>query len=341
MKKIVLFVNLLFSALTIFSQNNIQSFSINPLMATTLETQNGSRVEIPIMAFVQNGDTIRDDITLEIREILDQDEMLYAGVATETKDEVLISNGMIEINGFYNQQPLEIMPGKTLDISLISTDGRANQKVYTAVQSEEEIVWEKSNIPLRIDTCKNAIPTIVTQRKEVTKERYKEWKKEEESKGYEKRLFGGKSLSIGLGKPKPKRYFINVPVDTIWTCPINTVQYNRFEISSFGFYNIDKPMPYKYRVEFNVLTEFRDFKCFALFDGNRVCVKGKLSAKGFWFRRFPKNKMIRLLLYKRNHEKETVKVFFTKVNSSSKTIRIDQFEEISEGAFRLRTKRFQ
>jgi hypothetical protein len=261
------------------------------------------------------------------------------GMSTNTKDGVLISNGMILVEAESNGQKIEIAKNKSINIKIPSQSVMNSMGVYTLDNVSKN--WEKSNIEIKLDTCANYRQNIITKDKTVTKAEYKKWKKEEEAKQKMRRdtierIFGGRSISIGSIR-RPKSYTIPIPIDTIWECADLDVSYFTFGINALGWYNIDKLKKVPKHVNI-IMSTSEDLQVFLLIKRENICVLG--SRKGsntYEFRKMPSETYATIVAYHQN-DRETINVSIKTIYLRSGKVELSPTQKITVGEFRKLVK---
>ena len=210
--KTKLFTFLFLISYGLYGQDIEQTFTIQINHDTIIETINGSFISIPANSFeVGKSNLETTEVELVIKEIINTNQMIIEDVSTQSANELLISNGMIYLQAEIEGNKISLAPESKIEIKLLSFDGRVNQNIYFS-DSTYSPIWDKTDISLSIDTCKNRRKQIIYEYKKVKKEEYKQWVEENKKNSDEERLFGGKSIDINLGK---KVYEIPIPIDTI------------------------------------------------------------------------------------------------------------------------------
>ena len=95
----------------------------------------GSIIKIPPMAFEdENGNELRGEIEIRYREFHDQLDILFSGIPMSYDSAGITYNfesaGMLEIQGFQNEQPINIQSDKAIEISLESNNPSPTFNVY-------------------------------------------------------------------------------------------------------------------------------------------------------------------------------------------------------------------
>lgn len=121
-----------------------QSFTINTTKDTVIKTNAGIKIKFDANSI----EAATQSVTIKIKEALDINDILKAGLTTQTKDGILSSDGMFKIETEEKsaiKKPLQIeVPTNTFDNEM---------QVYKGVEEDGQIVWqdpksiEKQNKP--------------------------------------------------------------------------------------------------------------------------------------------------------------------------------------------------
>jgi mono/diheme cytochrome c family protein len=120
-----------------------QFFQINTDKDTSLETAHGSLLRISAGSF-----SIEGSITIEVKEAFTPAEILAAGLTTESNGRPLRSGGMIYVNGFSKEKPIEII--KPIKISIPNQYYDAGIQIFKGVETDSNTInWQD---PVKPDT---------------------------------------------------------------------------------------------------------------------------------------------------------------------------------------------
>jgi len=118
---------------------------------TTLVHSTGSLIAVPQNAFITpDGKDVRGKVQLKYREFHDPIAIAMAGIPMEYdsagKQYLLESAGMFEIEAFQDGKPLQLRPGKTLDVQLVSRTNENDYNIYylDTVQRKWEYISENT-----------------------------------------------------------------------------------------------------------------------------------------------------------------------------------------------------
>jgi|GEM_PF-4217206 len=288
------------------SQNllEFEVFEIPSQSDTLLITRFGTKITINHSSFKYLDDTtsIESNITLKVKEIVDQQDMVLEGVTTNSKEGILVSNGMISIEAFSNQSKLELDTNQSIRIEIPANSGLTDMSVYEMTDSTNN--WKKSQTKLDLDTCASYKQRILTRNKTVSKKYYKKWVKEQNKpfKNWKKYrsdsdlrpAFGGRTTG------RRRSYYIPVPFDTIWTCNNYDLSQYSFNINSLGWYNIDKLKFIKNPMNLIVSTD-EDLDLFLIFENENICIRASKKEDGkYLFRNIPSRGKAKIIGYKQN-----------------------------------------
>ena len=117
-----------------------QSFTINTKIDTAVTTQQGIIVKIAAGSI----ESATPNVTLQIKEALELEDILQAGLTTQTKDGILSSDGMFHIQ---TKEDSKII--KPLQIELPTEVVDDKMQLYKGVEEDGKIVWKE---PKKIET---------------------------------------------------------------------------------------------------------------------------------------------------------------------------------------------
>jgi hypothetical protein len=341
MMKILCFLLIIGATVNAQSLMDDEIFRINPAHDTVLTTNLGSQVSIPKAAFQDSlGNSIQAGIIeISIKEVANQKDMLLEGLSTNTKDGILISNGMIRIEAASNGQKIELAKDKAIGIKIPAEAGKIGMQVYAL--DKELKNWGKSDTPIQLDTCTSYRLNIITEEKTVTKAEFMKWKqaqklKQQREQQNVERLFGGRKVEIGPIFSK-KAYSIPTHIDTIWTCRDLDVSYYSFVIETLGWYNIDKLIKVQDPVNLLVNTN-EDLDVFLLMRNENVSMRGiKTSNTTYEFKKVPGKTIATILAY-RQKDATTVNVSVKTIALKGGKVELEPAQNMSIGEFRRMVK---
>jgi len=325
---------------------DFQVFEIDPKLDTVLFTALGSQISIKKLSFKDEEDNLIKDakVTLKLKEVVDQKDMILEGITTTTTDKILISNGMILIDGFVNEKKIEIRKETPFKVKIPTTNGLTNMSIFTIPDSTR--TWQKSNIKVELEPCSSYKEQVITRNKQVTKSEYKRWSKKSvrtestsNNRNIDKDLLpelvvGGETFDrlFGGAIRQKKPYAIPVTVDTIWHCADNDIAYYSFDIQSFGWYNIDKFKTIKYPVNLIVTTD-EDLDIYLIFHTENVCLNAKKAGKNkYKFMDIPGKKNATIIAYRIN-DYNSINFLSKRIYTFKQNVELQPSKEMPVGEF--------
>ncbi|MCA6364442.1 MAG: hypothetical protein IM638_15500 [Bacteroidetes bacterium] len=111
------------------------TFSVNTAKDTQVVSARGSEINVPRNAFVfANGTPVNGNVELHYREFHDQIEIMMSGIPMQYdsagKQWLLESAGMFEITATQNGTPLQLAPGREINVRLISNRTDNDYNIY-------------------------------------------------------------------------------------------------------------------------------------------------------------------------------------------------------------------
>lgn len=104
-----------------FENNDVetQQFTVSSSTSTTIVATEGTKITIPSNAFKDaNGNPVTGNVTLNVQEIFDQSDMIFAGVTTQSDSTLLISGGEIFIGATANGQNVYLNESSTIQVNV-------------------------------------------------------------------------------------------------------------------------------------------------------------------------------------------------------------------------------
>ena len=110
-------------------------YKVNGLKGANLEHITGTKITIPSNAFVdENNQPIIEEVTIHFREINHPIDIMLSGIPmkydTANQNKILLSDGMIEIEGYLNGEKVKIAPNKTIEIALKASSDETKFNSY-------------------------------------------------------------------------------------------------------------------------------------------------------------------------------------------------------------------
>jgi|GEM_PF-6871398 len=161
---------------TVLSANNLEVQKFNyesTSVSNTFITEGGMSVHVPAYAFEDlHGKAVKGEIDLEVREALDDESILIAGLKTVTsKGDVLRSGGMFEVEASKDGRTLRLRKNKELTIIVPTKQLDPEMQLYTGVMDDGELSWTNptslntKDIESQVDSISwdnNEIETVVS-----------------------------------------------------------------------------------------------------------------------------------------------------------------------------------
>ena len=118
------------------------TYTINNQKGDKIEHPSGTIIEIPKNAFEINGKPVEGEVEIKYKEYKDQVDILLSGIPmhydSAKTDYVLESAGMVQINGYQDDIPVDIANGKSIEISFPTEDNSKRFNLY----DEKENLYE-------------------------------------------------------------------------------------------------------------------------------------------------------------------------------------------------------
>ncbi len=110
------------------------SYKVDNQKGDKIKHASGTIIEIPKNAFEINGKPVEGEVEIKYKEYKDQVDILLSGIPmhydSANTDYVLESAGMVQINGFQDDIPVNIANGKTIKISFPTEDNSKRFNLY-------------------------------------------------------------------------------------------------------------------------------------------------------------------------------------------------------------------
>ena len=110
-------------------------YKVSGSKGANLEHNTGTKITIPTNAFIdENDNPITGEVDIHFREINHPVDIMLSGIPmkydTANQNKVLLSDGMIEIEGYLNGKKVKIAPNKTIEIALKATNDETRFNSY-------------------------------------------------------------------------------------------------------------------------------------------------------------------------------------------------------------------
>ena len=110
----------------------IQQFSIDNNLPQKVKAKNGTEVFIPENSFVDHlGNPIEGNVEVEITEVFALEDFISSGLITMSNGQLLISNGMINIDAKANGVSLQVKDGKALSVNMPTFKNAEGFQMFT------------------------------------------------------------------------------------------------------------------------------------------------------------------------------------------------------------------
>jgi hypothetical protein len=137
-----------------------QKFKLNAQQDTVIETQDGIVMAVPANVFLgEDGKPVQGEITLEVKEAIETNDILKAGLTTKSGNKLLETGGMFYLNARQNDKSLKIDPAKGVYTEVPTNEIKPDMQLYEGKRmADGSIDWvapkplEKLLIPVDINT---------------------------------------------------------------------------------------------------------------------------------------------------------------------------------------------
>ncbi len=135
-------------------EDPVQKFTCDE-KAYFFDLKNGSSIYIPKDAFVHmDGSAVTGPVDLEIIEAFNYSDIVANNLSTETKDELLETGGMMNIQATSGGKELRL--DKSLELIYPVQKEEEGMEVFYGVEEEDGLVsWEAAGVPVRTTQVKN------------------------------------------------------------------------------------------------------------------------------------------------------------------------------------------
>ena len=97
----------------------VQEFSISNNQPNKIKAGKGTEIFVPENSFVDaNGNPIKGKVEVKLIEAFSMEDFITSGLATQSNGQLLISNGMINIDASVGGEAVELQEGKELTVSM-------------------------------------------------------------------------------------------------------------------------------------------------------------------------------------------------------------------------------
>jgi len=140
------------------------TYKVNNQKGDKIEHPSGTIIEIPKNAFEINGKPVEGEVEIKYKEYKDQVDILLSGIPmhydSANTDYVLESAGMVQINGYQDDIPVDIANGKSIKISFPTDDDSQRFNLYELDTANNK--WDYMGKP----SISNETATIIESNEE-------------------------------------------------------------------------------------------------------------------------------------------------------------------------------
>lgn len=111
---------------------SVQKISVNNEKPTVIEAAGGTEIMIPENCFVDhNGKPVKGEVVIEVVEAFNMTDFISSGLTTLSNGQLLLSNGMMNIDAKADGKSLQIKNGKALTVSMPTTNSNEGYQMFT------------------------------------------------------------------------------------------------------------------------------------------------------------------------------------------------------------------
>ncbi len=123
-----------------------QIFKISSSVTTIVTGKMGTRIHInPLDLETQNGKAFGEEINVELKELINTNQLLTANAQTLSNGKLLVSGGAYYINMTSNKQTIKLKKGKTLKVEFPVINNNTDMSLfYGKRDSLNQIDWQQS-----------------------------------------------------------------------------------------------------------------------------------------------------------------------------------------------------
>jgi hypothetical protein len=108
------------------------------------------------------GNTVTGNVTVEVTEFIEKDDMIFSGVLPTSDSGALISGGEINVNASQNGQPLQLQAGKPFSAAIpVKDEAAAGGMALFSGEENKSSKSDKVKWVIKKDASNNAIPINV------------------------------------------------------------------------------------------------------------------------------------------------------------------------------------
>jgi hypothetical protein len=127
-----------------------QQYTVSGTTPSTVTGLGGTRMNInPADLVTADGQPIKGDINVELKELDSPEKMALAGAPTMSNGDVLISGGSYYFGMTSGGQAVQLAPGKTMEVQLPQISNEPDMEVYVGeVDGSGNVNWQPTGKPL-------------------------------------------------------------------------------------------------------------------------------------------------------------------------------------------------
>jgi hypothetical protein len=115
-----------------------QFFDIDSKEDQVVEGKNGTLLIMPKGCFKDSkGNVVEDDITVELAEASNLEDMILSNLTTTSDGKLLESGGMLYVNATKNREKLTINPENPIYVEMPNPEGKTGMMVYKGIRDEK------------------------------------------------------------------------------------------------------------------------------------------------------------------------------------------------------------
>ncbi len=115
-----------------------QFYTVNNDVGSVLQTNAGMIIAVPDGTFLdENGNPVSGEIELEVKEALDAESIILAGLSTKSGDDLLETGGMFYLNGRKDGKTLKMNPEQPIVVEVPTHEVKPGMELYHGVRKED------------------------------------------------------------------------------------------------------------------------------------------------------------------------------------------------------------
>lgn len=145
-----------------FESNRVsatQTFTIDGGTFNMITGSQGTKIMIPANSFVDaTGSPVTGSVTLELLEILDQDDMIFLNAQTVSNGQLLVSGGELNLQASQSGNPVFLTTGQSLYVEVPTANPNPQMQLFSGVMENGNLNWN-----LSVDSSGSADSIIIVQ----------------------------------------------------------------------------------------------------------------------------------------------------------------------------------